>query len=84
MKKCPECGSEKIIKDVRIVGTGENYADFPARAVVYEKPEALLLKGKVDSALRAEGCADCGFLQAYISEPKRLWVTYKIRTTNVE
>lgn len=84
MKKCPECGSEKIIGDVLLVDRGENYTNGPLRAVVYEKPEALLLKQGVHTDLRAEACGDCGFLQPYLTDPKRLWFAYKNRQSNVQ
>lgn len=83
MKKCPECGSERIIKAVALVI--KNAAlEGDVRAAVYEKPNALILKQSVDTDVRAEACGDCGFLQPYLADPKRLWFAYQSGRSNVQ
>lgn len=84
MKKCPECSSEKIVKDAILKSMGEHYATVPVSAVVYGDPDALILKQAVKSEIRIEVCGDCGFIQAYAMDPRQLWATYQSRQSGVE
>ncbi|RYD60407.1 MAG: hypothetical protein EOP83_19460 [Verrucomicrobiaceae bacterium] len=40
----------------------------------FRKPEAVVFKGQQTSKLSAWVCADCGFLEFYADDPKRLRV----------
>lgn len=84
MKECPECRSDKIIRDVKLVDHGDNNAAYNQTAVVYEKPDALIFKSAVKTGLRAEACGECGFVQSYLVDPKRLWFAYVSRPSHVE
>ncbi|MBX3267924.1 MAG: hypothetical protein KF831_14595 [Acidobacteria bacterium] len=84
MKECPECSSDKIIRDVKLVDYGDSNARYNQNALVYEKPDALIFKTAVKTELRAEACGECGFIQSYLVDPKRLWFAYTSRSGNVE
>ena len=83
MKNCPECSSEKIIEDVRVLDSTENYINADLRVAVYEKPDALIFKQKIDTIVKAKVCADCGFTRFYANEPKKLWFAYQNQKNNV-
>lgn len=72
------------MQNVQLVSRGENYADFSVRAVVYEKPDAWFSKGGADSEIRVEVCGNCGFIRPYAADPKRLWVAYKSKFSDVQ
>jgi hypothetical protein len=84
MNECPECGSNRIIKDIHIKEQGENYADLTLRAVYFENPDAWIFKKGIHSDIRAEVCADCGLLRTYAADPERLWSAYLAKNSDVE
>lgn len=81
MKKCPECSSEKVIKNALI----QDYAQGGrTMIVVHQKPDALILKQAVYSDTRAELCGDCGYVQKYAENPQTLWYAYQTSISDVE
>lgn len=74
MKSCPECRSEKIVKDAYTSDYGDG---AQVRIAVDEEPEALILKKRKYSEVRAEVCADCGNVQLYAKMPDVLWSAYQ-------
>ena len=77
MKNCPECNSEKIIKNVRVLDNTENYVNADLRIAVDENPDALIFKQRSYSIVKAKACGDCGFIQFYAEDPKMLWTAYQ-------
>lgn len=61
---CPKCGSSDIVK-ARAVDRGDGNANFTMEVVTYDKPEALIFKGKRSANLEAWVCRECGFTEFY-------------------
>ncbi|HNU06269.1 MAG TPA: hypothetical protein PKO33_00805 [Pyrinomonadaceae bacterium] len=73
MKKCPECGSEKIVDKAKVLdqrGTG-------LRVSTDVFPDALVFKKRHHSDLIADVCGACGFTALYADEPDKLWAAYQ-------
>lgn len=69
--KCPKCGSGDIISNAKPMG-GSDYA--AVWIATYRKPDAIIFKGQQTSSLSAWVCADCGYLEWYADNPKRIRV----------
>ncbi len=83
MKSCPECDSQKVIKDAKVIDRGDHNSSNDMRVSVDEKPDALIFKQRIYSTVRAHICADCGFIQFYAEDPNMLWLAYQNRQKNV-
>ena len=71
MKKshpCPKCGSGNVVKEVEAVGS---FA-VGIRLQKSGRPEALFFQENRWSGVLAWVCADCGFIEWYAVEPKKL------------
>ncbi len=75
MRKCPECNSEKIIKDA----ITSNSDGGKLSLAVDEQPNNLIIKNRKYSELTAQICGDCGFVQFFVKFPETLWSAYKIQ-----
>ena len=69
--KCPKCGSSDVITDAKAIDRVDNGA---LSVATFRKPEAVVFKGQVSTTLSAWVCADCGYLELYADEPKRIKV----------
>lgn len=76
MKKCPDCNSENIIENVRLIETDRNIDRF-VKVAVDESPDALFFKERNYSEIIVKVCADCGLIQQYASQPKILLNAYQ-------
>ena len=79
MKKCPECGSEKIVKDAftqTIDGGNLSIA-------VDEHPNNLIMKTRRLSSVSVQVCGDCGFVQFFAKFPAMLWTAYQNQINNI-
>lgn len=83
MKSCPECNSQKIIKDVKPLDSIDGGSSQIMRVSVDEKPDALIFKHKNYSTLKAHVCADCRLVQFYAEDPKTLWTAYQNQRNNI-
>ena len=83
MKKCPECDSQKIISDAKMIERGDGNASYFIRVGIDEKPDALFFKQRIHSEVKANVCADCGYIHLYAEDPKTLWSAYQNRQNNV-
>ncbi len=83
MKSCPDCNSQKIIKDAKALDRGDSNSNNDMRVSVDEKPDALIFKQRNYSDIRAHICGDCGFIQFYADDPKTLWMAYQNRQNDV-
>lgn len=80
MKKCFECDSERIIKNAKTI----DMAGFAhLAAAVDAQPDALVFKQRSESAVRAEICADCGYISIYAVNPQLLWTAYQSQKNDV-
>lgn len=79
MKRCADCGSEKIIKEAKTVITDNSRIEI----AIDEQPDALIFKQRTTDNVRAEICADCGYIAFYAANPKILWSAYQRRKKNV-
>lgn len=75
MKNCPECSSEKIIKDAETINTDNSRLKIAVAA----QPDALILKKRIYSNVKVEVCGDCGYVRFYAATPKELWSAYQNR-----
>ena len=69
---CPQCGSDKIIPNARMVDQGR-YSAGPPQIVVDQHPEALLLKYPVIQNVNAIVCGECGVIQLVAENPALLY-----------
>ena len=79
MKSCPECNSQEIIKDVKVLDRGDQYSTNIMQVAVDEYPDALIFKQRNYSNVKAEVCAGCGFIQFYAIDPVKLLHAYQNR-----
>lgn len=83
MKNCPECNSQKIIKDAKAIDRGDYNAANIMRLAVDEEPDALVFKRRNYSDITAEVCADCGYVAFYAADPQTLWEAYQNQRNDV-
>jgi hypothetical protein len=83
MKNCLECGSEKIVPDVMVLDRAEKYSSLDFRVAIDAKPDAFIFKERNYSNVKANVCADCGFIAFYATDPKLLWQIYQRKKNNV-
>lgn len=69
------CGSKKVIPEVRVQDQGDN-SDGNLKARVDEYPHALLFKGTVCGTIKARICGECGYAEFYVDNPKEMYETY--------
>lgn len=74
MKKCPECGSEKIIPDAMVSTSGHKES---IRVSTDAVPEAIVFKERQYSTVKAAVCGNCGFTALYAEDPDTLWSAYQ-------
>lgn len=74
--KCPRCGSENIMPNLRIRDRYDAFEGDDLEVVVEANPGALILKGAHREALKATVCGECGNVGLSVENPKGLWETY--------
>lgn len=74
MQTCPKCKSQNMMTGLDIVDQAGHYIRLGVR--VYDKPDALLFKGKHVSPLRCNVCGDCGYVENYVENPQELYSAY--------
>ena len=74
---CTNCGSEKLIPDVRVIDTG--YGAGKLLLGVDAKPHAKLFKDTVVTGLRAEVCASCGYTRLFAESTVQLYEAHQQR-----
>ena len=80
--RCLRCGSDSVVPDVRALSLDSNGAHNPLEVGVQRHPEALVFKGEVRSKVRAQVCADCGFVELSAADPEALWQAHLDRIAN--
>ena len=76
-KKCPECGSEKIIPNLFLCGESSVY-QFYCEA----KPEARFFKKRTWGKCTGELCGDCGLISLRAKDPAQVWEAYQQNCKN--
>lgn len=72
--KCPKCGSNDIIVDAKAIGRSHGNQEQELSLATFRKPEALILKGQLNSTLSAWVYADCGYAEFYADSSQTLKV----------
>lgn len=83
MKNCLECGSEKIVPEVKVIDRGHGHSTYNFTVAVDENPDAFIFKQRNYSDVKAKVCADCGFIGFYATDPKLLWQIYQRKQNKV-
>ena len=73
-EKCPKCGSREVIVDAKVIDRSECNGQQDLSIGTFRKPDALMFKGQVTTTLSAWVCADCGYVELYADDPKRIKV----------
>lgn len=73
MKNCPECNSDKVIRDAFTSDKGDG---SQIRVAVDEQPDALILKKRSYSELDVHICGECGYVKFYAKDHRKLWGAY--------
>lgn len=76
MKNCLECGSQRIIQDVKALDYNDG-AYYDLKVGVDENPEAFFFKNRNFSDIKAKVCADCGYIHFFALNPELLWQAYQ-------
>ncbi|HEX9951910.1 MAG TPA: hypothetical protein VGB53_09100 [Rubricoccaceae bacterium] len=71
--RCLRCGSDSAIPDARVLSLDSNGAHNVLEVGVQKHPEALVFKSEIRSKVRAQVCADCGFVALTAVDPEALW-----------
>ncbi len=66
--KCLQCGSEDLVRDVRVVDRGDGNLRQDLKLEVYDNPGALIFKGAHEGKLVAQVCVECGFVMLSVSK----------------
>ena len=74
--KCPVCGSDKIMPNLRIRDRYELHQGEDLEVVIARNPDAIVFKGLHREALRATVCGECGDVRLTVDNPNGLWQTY--------
>ena len=74
---CPSCNSEKVMPRV-LVRIGAPYGGdiCGIKAVIYENPEAMVLKCAHESSLYARICGECGHAELFVENPTELYEAF--------
>lgn len=65
--RCLQCDSSRIVEDTRCIDRGESHLKHSLTLEVYANPEAWIFKDPQQGILRANVCADCGFVMFNVS-----------------
>ncbi len=77
--KCPRCGSENIMPNLRIRDRYERNLGQDLEVEVQGNPDALIFKQAHREALRATVCGECGNVGISVENPNGLWEIYSQR-----
>lgn len=74
-KRCPWCGSTKIIKRARVLDTGQHGVG-KVNVQVERNPDSLFFSGPTYGSLRARICGRCGYVQLFASNAPALYQAF--------
>ena len=75
--KCSSCGSEEVIRNVKIVDYGYMDSKYDLAIELHGKPDALIFKDTRKGVLSATVCGQCGKVELSVDNPRELWEIYK-------
>ena len=78
--QCPKCGSQRIMAHLPVPDHYEYGVVKDATMRVSARPNALFFKGTEHAKLEAYVCADCGFVEQYVTHTKELWEAWQKAT----
>lgn len=79
LMKCPRCGSENIMPNLRIRDRYDAGVGRDLEVEVQGNPDAVIFKQAHREALRATVCGECGNVGLSVENPKRLWEIHSQR-----
>lgn len=76
---CPKCGSGDVIPNAYVTDNDYEHREN-LKALVLKNPDAWLLKGEVQTSLKAWICGACGYTELYAKNPAALLAAYRKQT----
>jgi len=70
--KCPKCGSRDIIADAKAIDRGDGNTQYEMSVATFQKPDALIFKGKQKTTVSAWVCAACSYVEFYADSPSTI------------
>ncbi len=64
---CLSCKSNRLVMNVRAIDRGDSNLTHDLVLEVNENPDAWIFKGQQTGSLRANVCADCGYVMFALS-----------------
>ena len=74
--KC-SCGSEEVMRNVKIVDHGYMDSKHNLAIELHGKPDAWIDKDTHKGVLSATVCGQCGKVELSVDNPRELWEIYK-------
>lgn len=74
--KCRNCGSEKVIPEVRVQDQGHHSDGLLKAYVGNNDPAAVILREPVFAKFKANICGECGFTELFADDPAALYAAY--------
>ncbi len=74
---CPKCESHDVIPKIRVIDRYDPGTSKDLSVQTYEKPDALLFKGRHNYTLHAWVCGNCRYTELYVDNPKELSRVYR-------
>jgi predicted RNA-binding Zn-ribbon protein involved in translation (DUF1610 family) len=68
-QKCPECGSEKIIPNVKFADV--DYLTY------YARPDRVFFPKPIHGKFSGQVCGECGHISLRAEDPAKLWQEYQ-------
>lgn len=75
MKKsggCPKCESRNVLRDAKAIDHYDYGVQQEMKVGIDSNPAAWLFKGQASCTVSAWVCGDCGFVEFYADDPKKL------------
>jgi predicted nucleic-acid-binding Zn-ribbon protein len=70
--KCPKCGCADIIVDAIAIDRGHANSQKEMTVGTFRNPGAMIFKGLQESTVSAWVCTECGFVEFYADDPKKI------------
>lgn len=74
--KCRNCGSEKMMTDLKVLDYGGHFDKSLRAEVAVDNPDAFLFKSAVFAKLNANICGECGHAELFAEDPAALYAAY--------
>jgi hypothetical protein len=79
MRKCTQCGSEKVIPNVPLLDHYGSQGVFsrPAKVEVEGSPAAWFFKDIAEGGVSLSVCGECGHAELRVGNARELWEKYR-------